>query len=626
MPLYAEPADRHRPPFHHFWAVLLVVGIGVMSSLFFFRYTQDQERSLAQANFERDTINIAASLSKDINRYSDLLNSVRRYFEASDEVSRDDFRLFCGDPSHGLPGIQAIEWVPRIPLVERTAYEQAGKSDGFAAFRITERDANGALVPAASRAEYFPVYYVEPYAGNETALGHDPQLPERLDALLMARDTGKDTATRRFTLIQEKDNQAGVALFLPIYRGKAPETVAERREQLRGFAEGVFRVGDMVEASLAGLSVEGIGLRLVDLTEPAAPELLFVRGEQAGGEQTREARASRFESAIDFGGRRWGLTLYPLARGPERLPPAYIILFGGLFVTGLTGTYLYREATRNAKIAQTVAERTAELRAAIETSAFHQAERDKAHELDRLKTNFVAVVSHDLRTPLTSIMGYAEFLEDGIGGDLAHEQLDFVTQIMASAQRLEALVNDLLDFAKLDAGTFKLTLAITDLQAKLHEVAESFRPQIENAKLTLEVEAPGIPLLVQMDVARVERVLINLLSNAIKFTPVGERIRLQARLSGDEIVCEVHDTGSGIASEDVPKLFQRFSQLSTGEVKGGTGLGLSICKAIIEAHGGTIGVRSAVGLGSTFWFTLPAMAPSAVAPLLPDQTMAQGGG
>ncbi|MNS15712.1 Signal transduction histidine-protein kinase BarA [compost metagenome] len=245
---------------------------------------------------------------------------------------------------------------------------------------------------------------------------------------------------------------------------------------------------------------------------------------------------------------------------------------------------------------QRVRERTAELEDAYA----------RLKELDRLKSNFVNSVTHELRTPLTSIFGYTEFLEDEIGGPVTPTQQEFVTQIARGARRLEYLLNDLLDFARLEAGTFKLKLEEASFAAKAREVIESLKPQLEEAGLSLEASLADAPLTLRMDPQRVGQVLINLIGNAIKFTPPGGQIRLRAHQEPGWLMCEVSDTGPGIAPEDRPKLFQRFSQLEAGVSTGkGTGLGLSISKALIEAHGGAIGVESEPGKGSTFWFKLP---------------------
>ncbi|HEY9856070.1 MAG TPA: ATP-binding protein [Stenomitos sp.] len=231
---------------------------------------------------------------------------------------------------------------------------------------------------------------------------------------------------------------------------------------------------------------------------------------------------------------------------------------------------------------------------------------EKLRELDQLKTNFVNAVTHEIRTPLTSIMGYAEFLEDELGGPLSEQQLEFVIQLERGAKRLEYLVNDLLDFARLEAGTFRLKLEEGDLSSKIRETVDSLKPQLEDGQLHLEEQLPEEPLIITMDAQRIGQVLTNLIGNAIKFTPRGGTIWVRAQVEHGEVRCEIEDTGEGIASEDIPKLFQRFTQLEAGVRKGkGTGLGLSISKAIIEAHGGRIGVTSELGNGATFWFTLP---------------------
>lgn len=235
-----------------------------------------------------------------------------------------------------------------------------------------------------------------------------------------------------------------------------------------------------------------------------------------------------------------------------------------------------------------------------------RAEAQAALELDRLKTTFVSAVTHDLRTPLSSIKGYAEFLSDGIGGSLTTDQLGFVRQIEKGVHRLEHLVSDLLDLARLEAGTFTLRLDDGDLAQKVRNIAESFMPLLEEAGIRLTLDGVSEPLPVRIDRQRLARVLANLIQNAVNFTPAGGEIRLSARREGDAIRCEVTDSGEGIQPADLSKLFRQFGQLESGRQKGGTGLGLSISKALVEAHGGRIGVSSEPGRGSTFWFTIPA--------------------
>ncbi len=238
-------------------------------------------------------------------------------------------------------------------------------------------------------------------------------------------------------------------------------------------------------------------------------------------------------------------------------------------------------------------------------------ELEAARKIDQLRSYFVNSVSHDLKTPLTSLIGFAEFLEDELGGPLTDQQRDFVEQIKKNAERQEQLINDLLDYARVEAGTFELRCAEADLAEVIREISDGFLPQALAAKVSLKVTLQRAPLRLRLDQERIERVLANLLSNAVKFTPPKGVIEVRACRQEDRLRCEVSDTGPGIAPEDQPQLFQRYSQLESGKFRGGLGLGLSICKTIVEAHGGAIGVESALGKGSTFWFTLPGQAPSA---------------
>lgn len=234
-------------------------------------------------------------------------------------------------------------------------------------------------------------------------------------------------------------------------------------------------------------------------------------------------------------------------------------------------------------------------------------QNEKLTELDRLKNGFISSVSHELRTPLASIMGYAEFLEDEVAGSLNPDQQAFVHQIVEGGRRLQLLVNDLLDFARFDSGTFRIHPREADLAETLREIAESLQPQAHEAQLMLEAVIPVESLPYAFDPERIEQVLLNLLGNAIKFTPTGGTIRLRLLPGTEEVRVEVEDSGLGIAEVNLPKLFQKFFQIDarTTREKGGAGLGLSISKALVESHGGQIGVVSVLGRGSTFWFTLP---------------------
>jgi signal transduction histidine kinase len=237
-------------------------------------------------------------------------------------------------------------------------------------------------------------------------------------------------------------------------------------------------------------------------------------------------------------------------------------------------------------------------------------QNEQLREVDRMKDQFVGSVSHELRTPLTSIVGYVELLLDEEEFDnLDDEQRQFLAIIDRNCNRLTRLVDDILFIARVDAGRLSLELQAVDL-AKLASLAvESARPFAGRKNQTLELEAePDLPAL-QADPTRMNQLIDNLISNGIKYTPEGGTVTVVVARSGEAIHVEVRDSGVGIPPDELEKLFVRFFRASTSGVAQGTGLGLSIVKSIVEAHRGTIDVRSELGEGTTFLVDLPLDVP-----------------
>jgi signal transduction histidine kinase len=227
-------------------------------------------------------------------------------------------------------------------------------------------------------------------------------------------------------------------------------------------------------------------------------------------------------------------------------------------------------------------------------------------ELDRLKDDFVATVSHELRTPLTSMMGFLEMIREGEAGDLTDEQRRFLAIVYRSSERLQRLVGDLLFVARLDANGLQMQFAGVDLTDVVRENVENTSALARSRSIELIAELEHVPP-VMADRERLAQLVTNLLSNAIKFTPDGGRVTVRAFVDGSAAVVEVEDTGIGIPAGEQGRLFQRFFRSSTATEQAipGTGLGLVITKAIAEAHGGSVTVRSEVGKGTLFSVRLP---------------------
>jgi PAS domain S-box-containing protein len=226
---------------------------------------------------------------------------------------------------------------------------------------------------------------------------------------------------------------------------------------------------------------------------------------------------------------------------------------------------------------------------------------------ERLKDEFVATVSHELRTPLAALRGHVELVLDGDGGPVTELQRRFLQVATQSADRLGALINDLLDVAKIEAGRVQLRKELVDLRAVLCEVAATFRIEATRRDLVFREELAELPPVVG-DRDRLIQVFGNLVSNAIKYTRAGE-VCLTARPAYGAVEVVVHDTGVGMSPEEQRQLFTKFfrSRDRRGPDPGGTGLGLVIVKGIVEAHGGTLGVESTPGVGTDIRVLLPAV-------------------
>jgi PAS domain S-box-containing protein len=228
-------------------------------------------------------------------------------------------------------------------------------------------------------------------------------------------------------------------------------------------------------------------------------------------------------------------------------------------------------------------------------------------EIADMKNEFVSTVSHELRTPLTSIKGYVDLILDGSAGEINEIQQDFLGIVKENSDRLVELINEMLDISRIESGRVHLRVEPMNIAESIEGSVDTFRAVLSQTGRSIEVHAPSNLPRVCADRDRVGQVLINLLSNALKYSPGGGRVDVTASHHGDFVGVAVTDHGLGIGKEDLKRLFTKFYRVDSAMTReiGGTGLGLSICKNIIELLGGEISVKSKLGAGSTFSFTLP---------------------
>jgi len=229
------------------------------------------------------------------------------------------------------------------------------------------------------------------------------------------------------------------------------------------------------------------------------------------------------------------------------------------------------------------------------------------HELERMKKEFVAMVSHDLRTPLTSIQTFLSLLGDGLYDESIVPVRQRAVSMGEEAVRLITMINSLLDLDRLEAGRLEMFFDIVTCKSICQRSIQSIKPLAEKRGVALQLSLPPGGANVLADSDYIVQVLINLLSNAVKFSPTAGKVTLQVVTTEERVKFQVIDEGPGITEDFRTRMFNRFAQASSDDarVKGGSGLGLSIAKSIVEQHGGLIGVESQEGKGSSFWFTIP---------------------
>ena len=257
----------------------------------------------------------------------------------------------------------------------------------------------------------------------------------------------------------------------------------------------------------------------------------------------------------------------------------------------------------NSELERRITEATADLAQQNERLLWQSEELAKAN---KLKSDFLASMSHELRTPLNAVIGYSALLLDGLAGELADPQRDYLTRSRAAAEHLLSLINDILDLAKIEAGKMPVHVEEVALVELIEEVSQQVEPMVAARKLAYDKVVNANCPMVETDKTKVKQILLNLLSNAVKFTNQGF-VRLSADCDADSIVLAVSDSGVGIKPEEIEAIWEDFRQLDQSRTRsfGGTGLGLSITRRLTHQLGGEIAVDSVFGEGTTFRVRLP---------------------
>ena len=629
--------ERFRP----FIAGAAVLLFGCAITLFVFLDVRRQHQQQLDDEFQDEAAEIYQLLQRTIDWHVDVLNGLSGLFNASVVVTEEEFDTFVAPALERQPHIHMLAWAPRLAGDElpRRINELHGR--GIA--DVIDPESGTAYAKAPGR-DMFPIVYGRPLPESELIRGFD--LAGKLvyrTAMAWARDSGLPTASRPVELTGDGRTSHGILIFCPLYdRNTVPIDYVERRQSLTGYVVLALRIDDMVDWAVDNLPEIDLDIRLADIgTAPANSFVYHYDAERrqslAGPSATSgDGRFVFDQTPLQIATRAWDADFAPTERFVGRFASVQpvIVLAIGLVLTTLLAFYAQREARNTERIKGLVRIRTIaleeevekrreaqralrhrveeleEIRDRLERQGEQLAEfardlgraRDKADAANAAKSAFLATMSHELRTPLNAIIGFSELIRDELAGDIGDRKYcDYARDIHASGQHLLALINDILDVSKAEAGKLEINDEIVDVTESVRSCVRLCQARADSAGADLVQEVPADLPQLRADRRRLKQILINLITNALKFTGGSGTVTIRGYVDPDGCMAmEVRDSGIGMTEREIDKALEPFGQVDTAINRRhpGTGLGLPLTKSMVEVHGGQLVIESKVGQGT----------------------------
>lgn len=583
--------------------VLLLASVIVVLA---YVYTSRWEYARQEEAFERQAVQLFQHSNTVLQGYLDSVYAARAFIAASDEVSAADFRAFAATILARNPGFQGVAWNQVVGDAERDLLEGQMSRELAERVLFAEVDRNGTRMRAERRDNYVVVRYIEPLQGNRRALAYDiSSNPVARHALLRASSSRGASVAAPITLIQENGSQKGAVVYLPLFRG----------EQLRGYASGVFRLGDLMAAILAGERLTGISLRLLS-GEGENARLLYAAdrevGRRQGGELFRRAWSFSFADQVwrlEFGGDQRFLV-------DSRSSMPWWGLAAGLLFVGLLGMSLL--VLTGAKYRSEAAGR--ELAAMVDRLRDTQGQLVEAEKLAALG-GMVAGFAHELNTPIgiaitaqstfaADLRRLEAFVESG-GADARHRAdilkrlSEAATMVLDNLQRAGDLIGRLKQVS-VDQGSEEWRSI--NLHDYLCDIAEHLSPGFVRSGHELVLECPR-DIYITTVPSTLTQVLVNVVSNALHHAFAdgqAGRVRICVAREGDMVNVDICDDGRGMNESVRERVFEPFFTTRRGANAASAGLGLYLAYTLVSRQlGGTVKLHSVPDQGSCFQLRLP---------------------
>lgn len=542
---------------------------------------------------------------EELRRVENATESLATFLQIHPEPSPGEFRNLAWKKMR-YSSIDALGWAPKFEPGELPGLDRRLRAEFPEFTNFYAANAVGARIPPPSLDVYFVVTREATTIADLAFLGLVMNGEAvRAAAIQRAIETRWIESTPPVVLVGDQRHNISIALYHAVYSpyddrllgivaaAIRPETLLERDAGLLGFGADLAKVRllflDAASTADPGFSTRSFSAPQV-ISWALSSDSVYLLPIFALGQPIaiylEMADGGVMRTALIAGAQSGGLVL------------ALMILIA---------VVIGRQSLRQERLEEAVESRTGELRDALEKS---EQLAEEARKADVAKSAFLATMSHEIRTPLNGVVGFTQLLRDT---PLSAEQMDFVQTIHSSGETLLGLINDILDYSKIEAGKLEIEEIPFSLPLAIEESLDvvSGAAGTKGLDLSFNID-PGAPFEVEGDPLRLKQVLINLLSNAVKFTKRGGiscSVSIAGPPDGDRVplLFEITDTGIGIPADKQERLFKVFSQVDSSNTRqfGGTGLGLAISKRIVELMGGSIGVRSVPGAGSTFWIRLP---------------------